>query len=118
MILHMSTKCPTDTPTKPEILGDEDLPFPDVESSSDADSHAKAYQLKAAAQKHNHEVENYKNIVGGILLGVCFSVIVSFAVADAVLNIESSLFSGAFEFAKTIATAVIGYLFATNINPK
>lgn len=114
----MSPKCQPDIREKPEILCEEDLPFPSKDSLLDEDSHAREIRLKEEDQRHNHGVENYKNKVGGIVLAACFAVIVGFAIADAVFGVESSLFSGAFEFSKTIATAVIGYLFATNMKGK
>lgn len=74
--------------------------------------------IEEKEQAHKHEVENSKIKIAIGLLIICFVVIICFAIGDASCKIESSLFSGAFEFAKTIATAVIGYLFATNAKDK
>lgn len=114
----MEVQCPPEAPEKPIITGEIDLPFPDLSVSAQDEDLANEVELKAREQKHKHKVEDYKNVVGGILLAVCFLVIITFSLMDALIHIESTLFTGAFEFAKTIATAVIGYLFASNAKEK
>lgn len=102
---------------RPPITEEEDRPFDDAgstRSGSCGDSPAIS-RIEEEEQKHKHKVEDYKNIVGGVLLAVCFLIIVCFSLIDMERHVESNLFTGAFEFAKTIATAVIGYLFATNV---
>lgn len=101
---------------RPPITEAEDQPFEDSAASA-APSKGDSPRLKTISEKeqeHKHRVEDYKNRVGGLLLIACFVMIVGFAIGDALFQIDSALFSGAFEFAKTIATAVIGYLFAAN----
>lgn len=107
-----------DPPEKPKIEGDEDLPFPDTPSTADGDSHAREVKLLEDDQKHKHKTEDHKIIIACIVLGICFLIIIVFSIVDAFAEIASDLFSGAFEFAKTIATAVIGYLFAANTSSK
>lgn len=106
---------------RPPITEGEDRPFDECCDASESFSNGDSPQIKTIEEKeldHKHKVEDYKNIVGGTLLIVCFLIIVCFALMDAQSEITSTLFTGAFEFAKTIATAVIGYLFATNIKTK
>lgn len=107
---------------KPEVTEEEDRPFPQDEPAISSNGASITQDvpalMKLSEQKHSHQVDNFKNIVGGILLGVCTLIIVGFSIADAVFKIDSALFAGAFEFAKTIATAVIGYLFAANAKDK
>ncbi len=118
--LPVDTDIPIETPPRrerPPILEGEDRPLDEVNEEKSGDS-AKVIELKE--QAHKHKVEDYKNIIGGIILSVCFVIIVGFSIADACSEngIDSTLFSSAFEFAKTIATAVIGYFFATNTTNK
>ena len=107
---------------KPAIIGEEDRPFSldQAESGNCGNSSIQDIPtlMKLNEQKHSHRVDDFKNIVGGILLGVCLLIIVAFAIGDAIFKLNSAIFSGAFEFAKTIATAVIGYLFAANSKDK
>lgn len=122
-MIHIGSTYKSDSGLKkPTISGEEDRPFPSRQTGN-SDAGAPVPQdvptlMKLNEQKHSHQVDTYKNIVGGILLTVCILIIVSFAIGDAIFEIDSTLFSGAFEFAKTIATAVIGYLFATNTKEK
>lgn len=103
---------------RPVITEEEDRPFeeevPSCQGLAQRGDVPTVTRIEEREQRHKHKVEDYKNIVGGIILGVCFMIIVGFALADAFWKIDSDLFAGAFEFAKTIATAVIGYLFASN----
>ena len=122
-MIPIASTCSDNVKTeKPQVMEEEDRPFPQKQSAGLNNGSSSAQDvptlLKLNEQKHSHEVDNFKNIVGGILLGVCTLIIVSFAVVDAVFKIDSTLFSSAFEFAKTIATAVIGYLFAANAKEK
>lgn len=101
---------------KPLITEEEDRPLEEtteIKAGSLAERPT-VRTIEEQEQTHKHKVEDYKNIVGGLLLAVCLAIIVGFSIADAKYQVESALFSNAFEFAKTIATAVIGYLFATN----
>ena len=107
----MPDTCKVEQLQKPKIIEDVDRPFEETEVTKDK---ATLDKLKEKDQDHNHKVEDYKNIVGGILLAVCFLVIIGFSIAS-LFGIQSTLSSSAFEFTKTIATAVIGYLFGTNI---
>ena len=118
MIRIASTCLPDPKVEKPQITEEEDRPFPPIVDEKDSQRQDVPTLMELNEQRHAHEVDNYKNIVGGVLLGVCMLIIVSFAISDAIFGIDSSLFTGAFEFAKTIATAVIGYLFATNAKDK
>lgn len=102
---------------RPVITEEEDRPFEEVPSCQGVAQRGDIpaiIRIKEREQRHKHKVEDYKNIVGGIILGVCFVIIVVFAWVDAFWKIDSDLFASAFEFSKTIATAVIGYLFASN----
>lgn len=116
--LPTDPKQPMETPSKrdrPIITEGEDRPF-DEQEEENGDS----YQIKTIEEKeqeHKHKVEDYKNTMGGIILVACFLLILVFSLLDAFCEqkLDSTLFSSAFEFAKTIATAVIGYLFATNV---
>lgn len=122
-MIRIESICSPDTKAeKPLITEEEDRPFPISQGTNNNDGTLTTQDyptlLKLNEQNHSHKVDNFKNIVGGVVLGVCIAIIVSFAIADAVFEIESSLFTGAFEFAKTIATAVIGYLFAANTKDK
>lgn len=114
----MAVQCPPDAPQKPRISVEEDIPFQSDETLHHEGDLEAEIELKARKQEHEHKVENYKNIVGVIILAVCSFVIVFFAIIDAHRSIESNLFSAAFDFAKTIATVVIGYLFASNSKAK
>lgn len=71
-------------------------------------------------QEHKHKIEEDKIKICFKLLVVCFSMIAIFAILDFFLDTpnESGLFSSAFEFAKTIATALVGYLFAAHSKDK
>lgn len=99
---------------RPIITETEDRPLDENFNGAENGGPPLIKRIEEKEQEHKHKVEDYKNIVGGILLTVCFLIIIGFSAADAYFKIESVLFSGAFEFAKTIATAVIGYLFAAN----
>ena len=122
MILIVNICKPDAGLKKPAIIGEEDRPFSldQAESGNCGNSSIQDIPtlMKLNEQKHSHRVDDFKNIVGGILLGVCLLIIVAFAIGDAIFTLNSALFSGAFEFAKTIATAVIGYLFAANSKDK
>ena len=114
--LPVDTDVPAEIRTRrerPRILEGEDRPLDEVNEEGSGDS-AKVIELKE--QAHKHKVEDYKNNVGGIILVVCFLIVIIFSAIDACSEkqIDSALFSSAFEFAKTIATAIIGYFFATN----
>lgn len=74
--------------------------------------------LDAEDRNHRRKIETEKLIISSVILGVCFLIIISFAVANAYCKVDSTLFTGAFEFAKTIATTLIGYLFAVNTKEK
>jgi len=74
--------------------------------------------LKSEEQKHKHKIESEKLLISSVILVVCFLIIISFSVTNACYKIDSTLFTGAFEFAKTIATTLIGYLFAVNTKDK
>lgn len=71
-------------------------------------------------QAHKHKIEEDKIKIGSNLLIACFTIIFLFAIIDISCDSSdgSTLFSSAFEFAKTIATALVGYLFATNAKEK
>lgn len=99
-------------------IGEEEVQLTDDDHPKDDEY---APPIKTIAEKelaHKHQIENSKIKIAIGLLAVCFAVIIGFAIGDATHEIESSLFSGAFEFAKTIATAAIGYLFAANAKDK
>lgn len=122
-MIHIRDTCRSDAELKkPEIIGEEDRPFApnQVESGHCGMSTTQDIPtlMKLNEQKHSHEVDNFKNYVGGVLLAVCILIVVVLAILDAILKIDSALFTGAFEFAKTIATAVIGYFFATTTKEK
>lgn len=97
---------------KPAIQIEEDAPFPGDEASSN-DDFGNLIQLRA--QKHNHDVEDFKNAVGKTLLYGCLIAIALFAIADACHPIDSAMFTSAFEVAKIVATTVLGYLFGSKV---
>lgn len=73
---------------KPAIIGEEDRPFSldQAESGNCGNSSIQDIPtlMKLNEQKHSHRVDDFKNIVGGILLGVCLLIIVAFAIGDAI----------------------------------
>lgn len=103
---------------RPSIDEGEDRPLEESVSKEQKEDSPSVKTIEEKEQEHKHKVEDYKNIIGGILLIACFLIIIIFSACDAALEIDSTLFSSAFEFAKTIATAVIGYLFAVNTKEK
>ena len=108
---------PTSRRERPLITEEVDRPLDDKSDICGGGHHGDSPTVKTIEEKeqeHKHKVEVYKNVIGGILIAVCFGIIVIFSILDALCEIDSTLFAGAFEFAKTIATAIIGYLFATN----
>lgn len=103
---------PTCTDTerkKPEIHSEVDLPFAD--SSHPSGDFYNEIELQRL--KHNQNTENLKNNVGKHLLYGCLIAIAVFAAADAYWDIDSPIFTSAFEIAKVVATTVLGYLFGT-----
>lgn len=94
---------------RPPITEGEDQPFV---------NDAATQTIKEREQQHNQHVEDFKNTLGSIILIACALIIVGFAIADAHFKIESSLFSGAFDFAKVIATTTIGYFFGSKTSSK
>ena len=90
---------------KPVISSGIDLPFPPNSASPE--------QIRLNDQKHTHAVEDFKNAIGKQLLYGCLIAIAVFALLDACCNIESPMFTSAFEVAKIVATTVLGYLFGS-----
>ena len=89
---------------KPVISSGIDLPFPPNSASPEQPSEDIPTQIRLNDQKHTHAVEDFKNAIGKQLL---------FALLDACCNIESPMFTSAFEVAKIVATTVLGYLFGS-----
>lgn len=99
---------------RPPIVEGEDRALEEPSHQTDNGDTPSVKTIAEREMAHKHLVEDKKIIISAVLLAVCFAIIVVFAGFDAYCDIESALFTGAFDFAKTIATAVIGYLFATN----
>lgn len=98
---------------KPVISSGIDLPFPPNSASPEQPSEDIPTQIRLNDQKHTHAVEDFKNAIGKQLLYGCLIAIAMFALLDAHYNIESPMFTSAFEVAKIVATTVLGYLFGS-----
>lgn len=99
---------------KPEIINEIDAPFPTVGSLPDHKPQTDLDKtIKLTSLQHTHAVEDLKNAIGKKLLYSCLIVIVLFAGVDALFEIDSSMFTSAFEVAKIVATTVLGYLFGS-----
>ena len=102
------------------ILEGEDRILDDISENAAQEDTPAVKTIEEKEQEHKHKIEEDKIRIGSNLLVVCFSIIAIFAMIDFSLETpnESALFYSAFEFAKTIATALVGYLFATNTKDK
>lgn len=105
--------CPSEKENqKPEILEEEDRPFPAGHAhAAPAQNIPDLIQLND--QKHSHAVDNFKNTTGKHILYGCLAVIVIAGIADAIWHIESPLFTSAFEVCKVMATTILGYFFGS-----
>lgn len=108
----MENTCTPDTQKKPEIVSEIDAPFPSKNIYSTVTEDVPTL-IKLKDQLHNHAVEDLKNAVGKKLLYGCLIAIVVFAFIDAFFQVDSPMFTSAFEVAKIVATTVLGYLFGS-----
>ena len=92
---------------KPIINTEEDRPF-EIGSLATKDQDL----LKQIEQQHNHDVENFKNTASYRIILAGSAVIVAVSVVQACMNKDVSALNNLFEFAKTLVTISIGYLFA------
>ncbi len=101
---------------KPQIVEEEDRPFP-VKKEETVVTYPSAQDvpdlIKLNDQKHSHEVDNFKNTTGKHILYSCLVAMALAAIADAVFEIDSTIFDSAFEVAKVVATTILGYLFGS-----
>lgn len=103
-------------PEKPEIVIEEDRPF--CESTYEANGSKLSADnipdlLKLNDQKHNHNVEDFKNSTGKHILYGCLLAVAAAAIADAIWHPNSSILNTAVELAKIVATTILGYFFGS-----
>lgn len=103
---------------RPPIIEEEDQVFEQDPSISGNPDNMKVSKIAESEQKHKYDMENFRNRVSVALLIACFFMIFVFAMWDSCKKVDSTLFTGAFEFAKIVATTVLGYLFASNTKEK
>lgn len=111
--------------TKPEIIEEEDKPFPTTSGGPSGDitisaSETSSYDLedliKLKNQRHDHDVEDFKNTTGKHILYGCLIAVVLATIADVVLHPDSTILTGAVDLAKVVATTILGYFFGSKSN--
>ena len=103
----MEEEITAQTAEKNDIKSEVDEPF----NTSELNNSYK-YQTELKEQKHNHEVEDFKNTFSVKLIWFGLVVILVITGLSVFLTTECDMLDKTFEFVKTIVTMSLGFILA------